>query len=143
MMTCGTYGIGLIFDLQTEARLRAVWGRLARQGCTTPLARLGCLPHVSLVLSDKGRFRSTFANEDHDEPTIAAHEPTWLATSLLNPHALPIQEALSSRGVRDISRPCPRSHGPQCPAKTVLLPVISIQMTADHQTATHSNRLGT
>jgi 2'-5' RNA ligase len=46
------YGIGLIFDPQTEARIREVWGRLASQGMATPLARLGCLPHVSLVLSE-------------------------------------------------------------------------------------------
>jgi hypothetical protein len=46
------YGIGLIFHPPTEARIREVWGRLARQGLTTPLARPGCLPHVSLVLSE-------------------------------------------------------------------------------------------
>lgn len=46
------YGIGLIFDPQTEARIREVWGRLANQGMATPLARPGCLPHVSLVLSE-------------------------------------------------------------------------------------------
>jgi hypothetical protein len=46
------YGIGLIFDPQTEARIREVWGRLASQGFATPLARPGCLPHVSLVLSE-------------------------------------------------------------------------------------------
>jgi 2'-5' RNA ligase len=46
------YGIGLVFDPQTEACIRAVWGRLASQGFATPLARPGCLPHVSLVLSE-------------------------------------------------------------------------------------------
>ena len=46
------YGIGLIFDPHTEAHIRAVWGRLASQGLTTPLARPGCLPHVSLILSE-------------------------------------------------------------------------------------------
>jgi 2'-5' RNA ligase len=46
------YGIGLIFDPLTEARIREVWGRLARQGFATPLTRPGCLPHVSLVLSE-------------------------------------------------------------------------------------------
>jgi 2'-5' RNA ligase len=46
------YGIGFLFDPQTEARIREVWGRLARQGLATPLARRGCLPHVSLVLSE-------------------------------------------------------------------------------------------
>jgi 2'-5' RNA ligase len=46
------YGIGLIFDPQTEACIREVWGRLANQGMATPLARPGCLPHVSLVLSE-------------------------------------------------------------------------------------------
>jgi len=47
------YGIGLIFDPQTEARIREVWGRLARHGLATPLARPGCLPHVSLALSER------------------------------------------------------------------------------------------
>jgi 2'-5' RNA ligase len=47
-----TYVIGLVFDLQTEAHIRTVWGRLASQGLTTPLARPGCLPHVSLILSE-------------------------------------------------------------------------------------------
>ena len=46
------YGIGLVFDLQTEACIRDVWDRLASQGFATPLARPGCLPHVSLVLSE-------------------------------------------------------------------------------------------
>jgi len=45
------YGLGLIFDPPTEARIREVWGHLARQGFATPLVRPGCLPHVSLVLS--------------------------------------------------------------------------------------------
>ena len=47
-----TYGVGLVFDPETEAHIRAVWGRLASQGFTTPLARPGCLPHVSLILSE-------------------------------------------------------------------------------------------
>jgi hypothetical protein len=46
------YGIGLVFDPQTEARIREVWCTLGRQGFATPLARLGCLPHVSLILSE-------------------------------------------------------------------------------------------
>jgi 2'-5' RNA ligase superfamily len=46
------YGIGLVFDPHTEAHIRAVWGRLASYGFTTPLARPGCLPHVSLILSE-------------------------------------------------------------------------------------------
>jgi 2'-5' RNA ligase len=46
------YGIGLVFDPQTEAHIRAVWCKLASQGFTTPLGRPGCLPHVSLVLSE-------------------------------------------------------------------------------------------
>jgi hypothetical protein len=46
------YGIGLVFDHQTEAYIREVWCRLATQGFTTPLARPGCLPHVSLTLSE-------------------------------------------------------------------------------------------
>ena len=46
------YGIGLVFDPQTEARIRGVWCRLDAQGFVTPLARPGCLPHVSLVLSE-------------------------------------------------------------------------------------------
>ena len=46
------YGIGLVFDPQTEAHIREVWCRLARQGFATPLARPGCLPHVSLILSE-------------------------------------------------------------------------------------------
>jgi 2'-5' RNA ligase len=50
--TLVAYGIGLVFDPQTEARIRAVWCKLASQGFTTPLGRPGCLPHVSLVLSE-------------------------------------------------------------------------------------------
>jgi hypothetical protein len=46
------YGIGLAFDLHTETHIREVWGRLAIHGFTTPLARPGCLPHVSLMLSE-------------------------------------------------------------------------------------------
>jgi 2'-5' RNA ligase len=46
------YGIGLVFDPHTEAHIRAVWCQLASQGFTTPLARPGCLPHVSLILSE-------------------------------------------------------------------------------------------
>jgi 2'-5' RNA ligase len=46
------YGIGLVFDPQTAACMREVWGRLASQGFTTPLARPGCLPHIALVLSE-------------------------------------------------------------------------------------------
>ena len=46
------YGIGLVFDQQTEAHIREVWCRLASQGFATPLARPGCLPHVSLALSE-------------------------------------------------------------------------------------------
>jgi 2'-5' RNA ligase len=46
------YGIGLVFDHDTETRIRKVWCNLARQGFTTPLARPGCLPHVSLTLSE-------------------------------------------------------------------------------------------
>jgi 2'-5' RNA ligase len=46
------YGIGLVFDPDTEAHIRVVWCRLASQGFTTPLARPGCLPHVSLILSE-------------------------------------------------------------------------------------------
>ena len=49
------YGVGLVFDPQTEAYIRAIWGRLASQGFTTPLARPGCLPHVSLILSERLR----------------------------------------------------------------------------------------
>jgi 2'-5' RNA ligase superfamily len=47
-----TYGIGLVFDDQTEAHIREVWHILARQGFATPLGRLGCVPHVSLILSE-------------------------------------------------------------------------------------------
>jgi hypothetical protein len=46
------YGIGLVFDSHTEAHIRKVWGHLMRHGFTTPLIRLGCLPHVSLLLSE-------------------------------------------------------------------------------------------
>jgi hypothetical protein len=46
------YGIGLVFDHQTEAHIREVWCRLASQGFATPLARSGCLPYVSLILSE-------------------------------------------------------------------------------------------
>jgi 2'-5' RNA ligase len=46
------YGIGLVFDRQAEARIREVWHELARQGFATPLGRPGCLPHVSLILSE-------------------------------------------------------------------------------------------
>jgi hypothetical protein len=51
------YGIGLVFDPQTEAHIREVWGRLASQGFATPLTRPGCLPHVSLVLSEALRLK--------------------------------------------------------------------------------------
>jgi hypothetical protein len=46
------YGVGLVFDSHTEARIREVRGRLASQGLTTTLVRPGCLPHVSLLLSE-------------------------------------------------------------------------------------------
>ncbi len=46
------YGIGLVFDHQTEVHIREVWCKLASQGFATPLARPGCLPHVSLILSE-------------------------------------------------------------------------------------------
>src|SRR5262245_47907899 len=46
------YGIGLVFDHQVEAQIRAVWHKLAHQGFATPLHRPGCLPHVSLILSE-------------------------------------------------------------------------------------------
>ena len=46
------YGIGLVFDPRTEVHIREVWCRLSRQGFTTPLARPGCLPHISLILSE-------------------------------------------------------------------------------------------
>jgi 2'-5' RNA ligase len=46
------YGIGLVFDPHTEAHIKKVWGQLASQGFATPLARPGCLPHVSLILSE-------------------------------------------------------------------------------------------
>jgi hypothetical protein len=32
------YGVGLVFDSHTEARIKEVWGRLASQGLTPPLA---------------------------------------------------------------------------------------------------------
>ena len=50
------YGIGLVFDPHTEAHLRGVWCRLASHGFTTPLARPGGLPHVSLILSETLRI---------------------------------------------------------------------------------------
>jgi 2'-5' RNA ligase len=46
------YGIGLVFDPHTEAHIREVWRQLASRGFTTPLTRPGCLPHVSLILSE-------------------------------------------------------------------------------------------
>jgi hypothetical protein len=49
------YGVGLVFDPETELYIREVWGQLASQGFTTPLARPGCLPHVSLILSETVR----------------------------------------------------------------------------------------
>ena len=49
------YGVGLVFDPETDMYIREVWGRLASQGFTTPLARPGCLPHVSLILSETVR----------------------------------------------------------------------------------------
>jgi hypothetical protein len=33
------YGVGLVFDPETDMYIREVWGRLASQGFTTPLAR--------------------------------------------------------------------------------------------------------
>ena len=32
------YGVGLVFDSHTEARIKEVWGRLASQGLPPPLA---------------------------------------------------------------------------------------------------------
>jgi hypothetical protein len=49
------YGVGLVFDPETALYIREVWGRMASQGFTTPLARPGCLPHVSLILSETVR----------------------------------------------------------------------------------------
>jgi 2'-5' RNA ligase len=46
------YGLGLVFDPHTEARIREVWDRLTRHGFRTPLVRPGCLPHVSLLLAE-------------------------------------------------------------------------------------------
>jgi len=46
------YGVGLVFDPEMEAYIRAVWGQLASQGFITSLARPGCLPHVLLILSE-------------------------------------------------------------------------------------------
>jgi 2'-5' RNA ligase len=46
------YGIGLVFDRQAEAQIREVWHKLASRGFATPLDRPGCLPHVSLILSE-------------------------------------------------------------------------------------------
>jgi 2'-5' RNA ligase len=46
------YGIGLVFDHQTAAQITEVWYKLARQGFATPLGRPGCLPHLSLILSE-------------------------------------------------------------------------------------------
>jgi 2'-5' RNA ligase len=46
------YGIGLVFDPRTEAHIKEVWCQLERQRFTTPLARPGCVPHVSLILSE-------------------------------------------------------------------------------------------
>jgi 2'-5' RNA ligase len=51
--TLMAYGIGLIFDQRTESHIREVWDRLAGQGLATPLRRAGCLPHVSLILSER------------------------------------------------------------------------------------------
>jgi hypothetical protein len=46
------YGIGLAFDHNTEVHIREIWHKLASEGFATPLARPGCLPHVSLILSE-------------------------------------------------------------------------------------------
>jgi len=46
------YGLGLVFDPHTEARIREVWDRLTQDGFRTPLVRPGCLPHVSLLLAE-------------------------------------------------------------------------------------------
>jgi 2'-5' RNA ligase len=46
------YGIGLVFDDRTEAQIREVWHKLARRRFATPLVRPGCLPHVSLIMSE-------------------------------------------------------------------------------------------
>jgi hypothetical protein len=47
------YGVGFIFDQQTDARIRDVWHRLHDRGFVTPLALHGSLPHISLVLSEE------------------------------------------------------------------------------------------
>ena len=47
-----TYGVGLVFDSETESHIRGVWANLAQLGCATPLTRPGCLPHMSLILSE-------------------------------------------------------------------------------------------
>jgi 2'-5' RNA ligase len=46
------YGIGLAFDQNTEVHIRGVWRKLASLGFATPLGRPGCIPHVSLILSE-------------------------------------------------------------------------------------------
>src|SRR5438552_18743764 len=50
--TLMAYGIGLVFDPHTEAHIKEVWGRLTSHGFTMSVARPGCLPHVSLILSE-------------------------------------------------------------------------------------------
>jgi hypothetical protein len=47
-----TYGVGLVFDSETESHISGVWAKLAQLGYATPLARPGCLPHMSLILSE-------------------------------------------------------------------------------------------
>ena len=46
------YGVGLIFDRQTDASIRGVWQKLHDRGMVTPLCLPGSLPHISLILSE-------------------------------------------------------------------------------------------
>jgi hypothetical protein len=46
------YGVGLIFDQQTDATIREVWQTLHDRGIVTPLVVPGSLPHISLILSE-------------------------------------------------------------------------------------------
>ena len=68
------YGIGLVFDDDTEAHIREVWCSLARQGFATPLARPGCLPHVSLTLSERLYVDDLAREIERFEPSLSRLE---------------------------------------------------------------------
>jgi 2'-5' RNA ligase len=94
-----TFGIGLVFDPQTEAHIKEVWCTLARQGFATPLARPGCLPHVSLILSET--LRVDDLARDLDE---LGHSPRRLEVRISHVGVFTEPEIVLFYGVTPTSR---------------------------------------